>query len=346
MKIKLAISIFFLTFFLHCKNNEEDFSSYRYTMLININEIIVNDYTLLEIRANELNQTIETYQSDGGLSNLTNSRTSWITFIEQWNKVKAYNILDVRYNLLHTFIYSKPNVSKIEQNIINKPNVSIAELSALGADQKGINTLEYLLFKDNNLATADSSFNFETNFASRKNLLGVVSEELKMQVVSLKNNWQNNYSPNLLKDTRLEVGSPLNEVFNQSIEVVTLSLKNLNENIANNNSQTLGYFSQTDLFQLKAAIEGVQIIFNANGKESFSSYLSLKTKNDKLSEKVDAAFKGILEDEVFNFDSFQTINLVQKERLKTKLRNLSALISIDVSSDLMILVTLSDTDGD
>lgn len=346
MKIKSSLLVLFLMLFMYCKNNTEDYSAYRSAMLVNINEIIENDYALLEIKADNIHQEIIAYENGGGLFNLANARENWIIFIEQWNKVKAYNILEVKYNLLHTFIYSKPNVTKIEQNIINYPGISEAELYQLGADQKGANLVEYLLFNESSLTATDSSFVYDVNAAARMNFLLVASKELKMQVLSLKNNWVSNYSSNFLSNNGIEVGTPLNEIFNQTIETITLSLKDLNENIADENVQTYGYFSQTDFLQIHAAIEGLQILFNANGNESFSAYLKLKTNNDDLSNSIELAFEDILQDEVFEYDSFQEISLAQKEILKTKLRNLSALLSIDASSELAILVTLSDTDGD
>lgn len=346
MKIKLSILVMFLLVFMHCKNTPEDFSSYRTTMLVNINTIIEDEYAQLETQVNALNQEIEAYGNTGDILHLGNARLNWIAFIKQWNKVRSFNVLDVKFNLLHTFIYSKPDAPKIEQTIIDHPNISITEVSNLGADQKGINAVEYLLFKDNDLIITDNAFNLDANSASRLNFLKRSTAEVKMQVTSLKNSWKNVYSENFLSNNDLAVGKPISEIFNQTIETITVNLKDLSQHISDNNYKTFGYYSQSELLQLKASAEGLHDLFNANEKESFSSYLVLESESEELSNKVENAFTSLITDEAFQFDSYQDINVILKENLKIKLRDLSALLSIDVSNKLMVLVTISDTDGD
>lgn len=343
MKIKISILSLFLVVFMHCNDKQEDFSDYRSTMLVNINEIIKSEYALLVTQVDALDLHIQNYETAGDITQLENARTSCLKLIEEWNKVRAFNVLDVKYNLLHTLISSKANATKIEQNIIDKPSITATEVANLGADQMGLNTISYLLFKDEDLATTNNAFYTNT---SRINYLSAVSEELKIKINSLENNWKTDYFENFLADNTLTVGKPLNEIFNQIIETITVSLKDLNQHILDNSYETFGYYSQTELLQIKNSVEGLQTLFNANGNESFSSYLTLKTGNNELSDKVEAAFNTILEDEVFQFNGYHSINTTQKERLKTELLALSALLSIDASNELTILVTISDTDGD
>lgn len=346
MKIKIVSSLLFLFIAFQCKDKTNDFSSYRSKMLINLNTSIEKQHTELKIAAKILDNNITAYILSGSISDLEKTIASWYTFIDQWNSIRTFNIYSVKQNILHTFIYSKPDANKIEQNIINKPNITENEVNNLGADQKGINAIEYLLFKENNLTETNNAFNNYPNYENRKNLLKKLSKELLNQIENLESSWLLNDKANYLANTDIELGSSLSETFNGLVEVITINLKDLNKHLTDNSFETNGYYSSSELRQLKKSIEGIETIFNLNGKESFRTYLELKSGNTVLIENLANAFKNIIEDDVFSFNSYQELNTSQKEILKNKLFDLSALLSIEVSNELRILVTLSDSDGD
>ena len=359
---KILKSILFLSLIClaSCSNNGNgDPNNFDRKLLLEnfASNIIVPAYSELESNTAKLATDAADIANSLNRGNLDGLRNTWKETKISWTKVEAFSFGPIKEQALETRINKWPiNDFGLESFLDGKSEVTSADVSALPSNQVGFQAIEYLLFDQEALAK------FENN-PVRLQLLGALTASLNSNIKNILQQWEGKYKENFMADDGKEFGSSITQLTNAYLEAV--------DNVRNFKISTpLGLktggivkpglveskYSKFSKELIVANLQSFKAIFNGQGvagnKKGFDDYLnglSISPDGKQLSQVIND-----------NFDS--TINAVQKiegslaEAVEknplqvndalTEMQKLSVLLKTDMMSQLGLIVTFSDSDGD
>lgn len=329
-----------------CGNNSnpETLNQLRIDILQNIAKENTSAYQAVATQANHFNSSVLVFNANINQNNLKTLRTEWKKLNQLWQQSEIFNVAEVKYNLLHSFIYQKADTAKVEQKINTNTAINTDYIASLGASQKGIETIGYLLYSETDITEIVQKFQANNK---RLQYLESLSADLKNQLNALSTQWQNKYEKTFLERTDLGVGSTISDLINQSIDILRKEYMQIEDVIKINNYQTFGYFGKADIQQSIYRIKATQDLFKGFNGKGFDDYLNEKQGKSTISDAINTQFDSLLQafDKVKTQD-YNALNNTQLNELKEEIKKLIQLYSVDLSNEMSIIITPSETDGD
>lgn len=366
MKSHSLLVVLFLSLILGCKKPEKPsdqslFDTYDKKSLLNhLGNQIISEYenTLqsaiqLELKINEFNQNVNSV-------NLENVKNQYLNLLFQWKKAEFSNFGPQEENFIGQNIdYGSFNVNLFNQNLSNS-NLDSTYFAEAGVTVKGLGCLEYMLYhQPENLIIAE--FTTDSLANRRKTyLLGCV-KEIQNQLRKIIQLWKpegGNYLQTFISKDGRDVTSSLTVYCNSLVyflENVRRSKIGQPSGIENqgiiNTNLLEKRISQQSIHCIKHNLEGLQNGFsgkNGQGIEDLLNHLKIEYNGVLLSEVILNKFNEV-QSKIANIPNLEEAinNDFQKvQELHTSLKQLVVLLKVDMMSNLGLLITYTDNDGD
>lgn len=331
----------------------------RTALLENIGQqILPNVHQDFELKTNAFHSSINQLVNTPNLNNLQNAQQLWKEMATSWKKVEVYNIGEIETQFLHSSIDYWPSNIAFINNFIYTDTTSINDtfIKLKGASSKGIAGIEYLLFDPVN--GNDSILARMTNSERYRDYMFWTSNELTTRSTTINTTWDfngNGYAQTFQTDASTGIDSPINELANQ---LIALTRKVIEQKIG----KPLGVFNfdtpqpgkveslyarhSKELIQQQLA--HIHDVFLGGTGVGFDDYLRT-LKADHVANSIDQMFTNILSDlDHLNTSIYDGVNNqgTVLDSIYHKGVQLIQLLKTDMASELNIIVTPSDTDGD
>lgn len=245
---------------------------------------------------------------------------------------QLYEIGEIKKQFLHFPLYKHPiDTQRIEEFIINNETF---DLSNVSSSIKGLACLEYLLFHK-----TDSLQN------KRLNYLEAVAKDVNSQAKNLVSVWNN--SSDFYTNNERNTDGSINQLVNQMISLLEeISSSKLSKPLYEN-AEVEAPFSQYSVQLIEYNLLAIQELYLGKEGVGFDDYLIFSEKHD-LNNQIQAQLQKCIS--LSKFDSSLQKEIANDQEkvieLYTEIKKLLVLIKVDLSSQLSIIVTFNDADGD
>ncbi|WP_299798992.1 imelysin family protein [uncultured Maribacter sp.] len=283
-------------------------------------------------------------------------QNAWKTSFLNWKSNEVFNLGIIQSSFIHTRINQWPiNFEAIEENILVEETLDNDFVSSKGANTKGYNAIEYLLFHDTSnivlieLTTAN-------NAEKRMQYLLALIENLNEQSIILKEFW-GEVEPSFKSNLETGVNGSQNQVVNAIIAGLESMKGTKIEEALNAESDGVTYFeAYRSEISKEALIENLETLNNSYlgdyiGEEGFGldDYLIEVLDRPDIDIAIQEAFQVALND-LYDINGPIEDTLVSDietlDNLRVDLQTIIGLLKTDFSSAANIVVTFNDTDGD
>jgi predicted lipoprotein len=255
---------------------------------------------------------------------------------------------------------TKPSL--INTELSGSGEISSSYVEGLGAEKKGFPALAYLLFniKDGNTAvlntfTADGS-------QRRKQYVNALAENIAANVITVRDAWKNGYAATFKTNTGTSLNSSLSLLLNNLvIDLETSKNKRIGIPIGRKDNFTQGpvdpdavELPYTDFAKemLLETADAMDNLFQGKGSVGFDDYvavLKVQSGSTTLEESIKTEF-ATFKNEIGDINSpMQNTITTDPSAINTawvQSKKLLVLLKVDLASNLGILITFSDNDGD
>lgn len=353
------------SFFYSCDEggiSEKDYETqfYKRTQLNNIYDNEISSLTQQFINeSSALVTKSEAFQLESNLQNLEATQEQWKNILGVWKQLELYNLGEITNSFIVFDInYWPTNTESIENHIADNTLIDETFINSIGAFSKGVSSLEYLLFKENQQNTLNS-FTSDVNASRRLNYLLATSRNLESIAIQLKSIWSN-YSHTFTTALETGISGSQNLVNNAMIFLIEqIIMTKLGNPLGDSNGGSINineleaYRSETSLFIIQQHLTALQRCFTGDFAKTpyrigFKDYLT-ETGNEALSLSIIQHF----EDCQYAIDNIQSSlknelinNPENVDHLKQTFRDLLVLIKVDMANAIGSTVTFNANDGD
>lgn len=286
--------------------------------------------------------------------NFNDLQNQWVVTAKSYSRVTPYNIAKVKSKFLDILIYNfsiSPDL--IENNIKEKTDFNSSYFSSKSTSTKGLGTVEYLLFHEQNKDVALSLLQ-QDNF--RLNYLLNVSKNILEQANQLLNFWETQYKEIFITSTNDACSEnarclSFNQLIN-TIDVIRVTKVGKPaglESSSNTAVKTLqAYRSENSLELIKSTLKEIQNAYSLSAT-NFSKEVNAISGSEHISNSINNTFGNIFKTiATFDISLYQAI--LNKSHKVTELYNLLfelvRYFSIDAASTLSVNILPTDNDGD
>ncbi len=351
-----------------CKKKEKEKEFDREAMLRTIGTaIVLPSYTDLKDNTERLYTAADNFATTPNNTNLTALQNTWKESSTAWKKSETYTFAYAGDNMLSEQLDAWPtNTAVIETEISGTNALTESYIATTGTTRKGFPAIEYLIFSTSGDADILTKFTTDPNYTRRRDYLRALAAAIKTKTKACFNSWDptgGNYLNTFITNSSNDAGSSVSSLLNamvQNLEVVknekmgiplgkknsgtlhpelveaklsALSISHINNNLATLESLFLGSANGVDgmgfddyLTFVKAEYEGqplVEVIKN----QFTTCYATMNALTPPLETSI-------------------TTENAKAEAAYLELKKLVVLMKLDMSSQLGILITFSDNDGD
>jgi len=347
-----------------CKKKPSPLENYdRATLLKNIaDSVVVPAYTDFNNASNALKAAANDFTVLPNSTNLNALKTAWNNTVAVWMRCEMFNFGYANANSLNSQIGSTPaNFIVIEGEIHGTNTIDENYISSTGTTRKGLAAIEYLLYGENisEQAVLDS-FTTSSSVARRKQYLNVLCAHVHTQVGLAYNDWNNGNSyTNFLSQTQLDISGSMNLLVNALVEHIEFVRKGkVGKPLGIDN----GGVADPSLCEYKLAPRSIENIREniAQWKEIYTGKTGIGL--DDYLDHVGAQYNGTALSTTISqqldvcltkangitvpLHSAVTLQPQQVNALYLELKKLTVLTKVDMSSNLGVVITFSDNDGD
>lgn len=339
----------------------------RLAMLTNIaDNYIIPAYSDYDATISDLEIKVSSFNNAPSISTLSELRTAWKATCSSWQKVSFIDFgpaMDIS-------LKSQTNIYPIDTALVHS-NIASGSYDLQipsNFDAKGLQAIDYLLFGTGN--NDQEIVDYFINTLEAKNYLTAISNELKTNITTVLNNWNNSYNEsfkaNNVDNSQGSSVSVLVNALSQHYEVYIRKGKvGLPAGVFNGFSQqpmpghVEALYSGYSIENAVAVMEGLRAFILGNhyttnsegqGLDDYINFVSAKDANgDALEITIENQITTIisalnghtnqLSDDVVN-NSSQVLSTYEE------MQKLVPLIKVDLTSALGVLVTYQDNDGD
>lgn len=360
---KITLFLFIVLSFYSCKEDPTNNTDLDRTELLNNlgDNIIVPRYNKLKIESNSLNTAILDFTTNVNQNNLDELRTQFKQAYMAWQACSSFGFGPANTLTLKSILNTYPvDTLKISNNI-NSNTYNLA--AAQNTDAIGFPALDYLLFGKN---TNDIDLlNYFTNNTNALTYLEAVSTQINDAVNAVHTEWNSTYLTTFKNASGTDIGSSLGllindinldfEKFIRDGKVgIPLGIRSLG---AIQIEKSEAFYSDYSLELCKESVIQLQNLFNGvsttgingPGLEDYLDVLGATNGSEKLSDKINNQFDDIIEalNQLNNsIPSEIQNNQAQVEDVYNKMQQIIVLLKVDLSSNLGVLISYQDNDGD
>jgi predicted lipoprotein len=335
----------------------------RHAMLQSlVDNVILPGYQAFVDASAELETSLATLNENPSLENLEAAQTAWRNTSNAWEEISFMGI-NIELMALHNQVDKRPiNEVLMLRRIEAAETIDVELANSLGSTQKGLPAIEYFLF-DAGLSNEEILQNLQSNedFLS---FVAALGQSLHLTAQDLYNFWSpdaGNFAESFVAadqvggDAQASINILVNEIFSTFSGIVDMGLGRpaglVNESEPRPDLDLAARSGQT-LSQLEHRLIGVQRLFNGSeaiGVDDYLNFLGADYEGHPLSDEINARFELALEAlRAIEMPLYQAVieNPEAVLNAYNAIQDLYIPIRVDMSSQLGILVTFSDTDGD
>ncbi|NJB83702.1 imelysin family protein [Wenyingzhuangia aestuarii] len=352
MKKRFLSILATLTVLVACKKEENQplDTFYQSYYEVNIQPALTNFKTEIE---KQILYT-EQFQQNKTLANLEILQEQWKVTATTYAKTRVYNFGRVKDLFYDVNIYNFPVNTTVIENVIQKKDpTDIQNIATKSTTVKGLGTLEYLLFNNQDRQQA---FNLFQEEAFRTDYLIGVTQEVQKQIQDLLNFWENGYKTEFANSNgKACTDNARCLAFNQIINIldvnkVTKIGKPAGLEKSDNLAPTLleAYRSETSLELIKASLEEIEYVYSKS-EVNFASIIDGIDTSKELSKQIALHFTEVDANITAIPNSLYTAiteNPTQVATLYNSFTLLNNHFSVDGASLLSVTVLPTDNDGD
>jgi len=355
-----------------CKKDSEQpsdlFNSFdRKGMLENIGRnIIIPSYKELNNTSHNMTTACEVFVSNPSEENLIALQNAWKLTASAWKRCELYKIGpgdDLSVALYSSIDFSPVNTSLIEDAVNTTSVIDTNYVKNKGASVKGFPAIEYLIFNsaDGTAYILNKYAGTGSSVQNRKNYLLALCMTLESKSAEILGLWESGYINTFIASEGKDINSSIGMLVNQLI-YLTEVVKNKKLGKPLNNmgapliSQLEARESGMSLSHIKNNVLSLENVFlgksskgDLAGFDDLLDHVGAKHEDILLSNRIKQQFDSIhiAIDRVE--PSLQTSLETSQSNVKDlylKVLELVGLFKVDMTSDLGVLVTISDNDGD
>jgi predicted lipoprotein len=357
------MKVYFIPFFLlfltiqACKTKTSNLDKYdRANLLQSIaSNVITPAYTDFKNATGALSTATNDFTNNPNQTSLTAAQIAFENTLDKWMYCEAFNFEYASTTSLQNQIATTPvNFAVIESELLNN-NVDEAYINATGTTRKGLAAIEYLLYYN-----VLDSFNLSSNATNRKQYLTALVQHLRIKATQANTEWNNGASYNsFTSKTKLDIGGSLNALVNafaEHIELVRKGKIGKPAGIENNGLvDTTGFeyrLSARSLKNIEANIKAWKAIYTSNsgvGLDDYLDFVDAKYNGNSLSTTITAQLDACLAKTAAINSPLTKAALTQVNEVKElhlEIKKLTVLTKVDLASNLGVIITFSDNDGD
>ena len=303
-----------------------------------------------------LDNQVKVFTKKPNQANLATVQQAWQSAMLKWKAAEVYRFGPIETLALENSIQFWPIDKNGIEAAIENYDGSDNYLSAIGSNRRGLIGLEYLLFngEDEDVLNAFADPN-------RQRYAQLVSESLIKHTTTILTEWTDAYATTFIENNGNDAGASITLLANAIIYRIDLIRNSkiatpLGVRGANNPglpSQVESLYAEFSKELIRENLLSLKSVFNGGNGNGFDDYLdALNTNNanqDSLSVIINNQFDASLASLNNINGTFQ--EAIQQERqhveqLLDDIQELLVLVKADMTSQLGIIVTFSDNDGD
>ena len=367
--VRIFFSVFSLGAILllvSCNNDEEgnqdNFN--RQALLENVgNNIILPAFADFSEKALALKAASDTLANEVTLENIAAVQDAWLAAKLSWKYAEMFEFGPVDQLIAAPLIDNWPtNTVGIEEALDTTATINAEYIETLGSTRKGLPAMEYLLFEGGDQVALDRFINDQR----RLQYLAALADRINTLAAQLFHEWDpagGNYLSTFTSSTDKSAGSSINVLANNFLMLVEeVKNKKLGIPLGKSSMGTLlpenveARFSRTSLVLIERNLDAIEDVFTGTGVngdlEGYADYL----------DALGAQYQGQPLSEVINLqiadarEKVQAVTVPLKEAVQTQtaqvdeayvnFQRLVVLTKTDMMSNLGLLVTYTDNDGD
>lgn len=382
MKLKIIFITFISILLTNCKDkepetplpeNKNNFETFdRKGMLQNIgNTIILPSYLHFKKASDSLVNVALLFKADPSEDNLIHLQNAWKYAAEAWKSAELFKIgpgADLQKGYYGSIDFQPANSSAIESAISLGTIIDNAYIESKGTSVKGLPALEYLLFNRTNGNTyiIDQFSAASDPEGKRKEYVYALCLNLQTKATGIYNDWNpsgGNYIATFVAADGKGITSSISYLVNELTYLAEIiknkkvgePLGTMNSGIAVPTAVEAGQ-SESSLAFIKANIQSMENTFlgkgttgDLSGLDDLLNHLKATKNNSPLSDQIKAEFQTVYSKLNAITPPLQTAvvdNPQAVQGLYDELVNLIVLIKVDMASQIGVLITIGDNDGD
>lgn len=319
----------------------------REAMLQNIvDQVILPNQTAFAEKAAELEAAVRTFYSEPTEENRVVAQSAWREAVDAWSHVQMFSMGPINRDFHHPPIDRTPtNVDGIEQTIAEQHSITPSLVAQGGSNRKGLPALEYLLFEAN------------LNTQNHHDYLLATADVLAQNAAALEVAWQE-YASGFVsaeldnRNTNSSISMLVNEMVRQLEFVMGYGLGqplglNITTDGLSHPDLVLSPYANFSKARVLGQLESVQSVFDA-GLDDYLDYLNAQYEDRSLSTVI----ADQIELAISLVEQLDTLEMVvvedrgSAETAYTAIRTAAIYARVDMTTQLGVLLTFSDADGD
>lgn len=360
---RILLFVLTLLLFQGCKPKKSALETYdRATMLKSIaDNVVVPGYAGFKQASDALYSTAQNFTTTPNSGNLTSLKTAWNNAVASWMHVEMYNFYYASENTLGSQVASWPvDFPVIETEVHGSNTLDEPYITATGTTRKGLSAIEYMLYGDGitEQAVLDSFTNTPTA-QRRKDYLLSLCAHVKTQSASVYNDWNGGPSySSFTTQTQLDISGAMNLLVNGQTEHIEFVRKNKVGKPGGIDGATVNglvcenRLTPRSLENIKENIKAWQDITSGKGGVGLDDYLDhvgAEYNGKSLSATIAAQLDTCLlkcNEIALPLHTAVAQQPLQVQALYLELKKLTVLTKVDMASNLGVVITFSDNDGD
>ncbi len=278
--------------------------------------------------------------------------------VSSWEELELYNFGTSQITSATRKISQAPTSNRIESIIDTDEVIDTKYVKNQGNNVKGINAVEYLLFNPK-IANEDIIASLSNN-SKRVQYLQAITKNISLDVNEFETQWKfykNEFETNIENTTLGSQNKLVNAIISKLQEITNVQLGEplgiRNKGIIAQEN-LLGYRSTNSLAILKSNFAAIKRVVKGDFIDKTSSNLGVinqlnELEIHKLSDTITSLINNIEKTLATFSTSLEETLVLETEKvqlLRSQFNRLFITFNIDVSSQLNIITTKNDNDGD
>ncbi|MCP4521293.1 MAG: imelysin family protein [Cytophagales bacterium] len=331
--MKKTILLFLAIGFLWSCNDKDDDGSTTTTEFDKSALVNMIGHDIIDIDLQNLTSETASLVSIGKTKNLERLKTQWVETQKVWQTARIFKVSEIKNKFLLSPFYRYPiDTARIEKFILENDTFNLANESSL---IKGLSALEYLIYQENAIDEIHWKY------------IQAVCEDLNNQSELINTTWKSDseFYTNLNNST----DGSINQLVNSMIASLEETKVNKLSKPLYENTTTEAPYSQQSIELIQYNLEGIQKLYLGNETTGFDEYLKSlnQTQLDSdIKSQLTTCIEYANDIDTSLETSIESQNTQEIIKLYDAITELLVLVKVDMSSQLNIIVTFNDVDGD
>ncbi|MEZ5008323.1 MAG: imelysin family protein [Chitinophagales bacterium] len=359
----LFIALLSGTIFWSCNDDlPKDTRFDKQVMVDGYADLITHSFNELGQAIDDLNTQIAAFNNQSSITEFETIQDQFLEVVLTFQAARLFDIGPIKANLYMSNMAQWPSKNAIILSSISGTEVITQSfVSNLGANQKGLYGIEFLLFQDQlNNQDIFELFTSDSNAEKRLAYLKYTAQEIKTIFTDMNALWLDTYKNEFSEALENGVSGAENRIYNQSVTVIDEVINYIRlandafdiDAIAPNEDNLILWNSQytaTAINHLIAAISTVYLNNTQPGLFDHLNFVNAKWEDgnllaDEIQDKLENA-QSMLSN-INNMESAILTNDANIESLEQELKDILVLYRADMASWLSLLLLVGDNDGD